>query len=200
MMTKSETTLERILAAARALFLERNYADVSMSRIASVAEVTKGALYHHFSSKEELYLEMLHSDLRKKLELFVEAASAPGSCRERLGRLTLAFLTLPPEQRNVMRLVRRDINIFRGQARADLIKAYQRTLPEPIEEILREGCERGELSTIDPRLLAWNFVAQVEVALTPFADTLFEDLDSKLACVLELFFHGAAQPTDGATA
>lgn len=191
MRTQSETTIERILATARALFLERNYADVSMNRIASGTEVTKGGLYHHFSSKEELYLILLHSDLRHMRELLREAAAEPGTCRERLARLTRTFLGLPPEERNVMRLVRRDINIFRDQARDELVRAYQRTLPELIESILREGGKRGELAAIDPRLLSWSFVAQVEVILTPYAATRFEELDSKLDCVLDLFFNGA---------
>jgi AcrR family transcriptional regulator len=49
--TKSESTVSRILEAAEVLFLERAYADVTMDMIVRAAEVTKGGLYHHFSSK-----------------------------------------------------------------------------------------------------------------------------------------------------
>jgi len=191
MMTRSEETVERILATARRLFLEHNYADVSVDRIAKATEVTKGGIYHHFASKEELYLAMLHADFAHLGALFEEAAAAPGSCREKLGRLTRAFLSLPPIERRVMRLVRRDINTFTGPARARLIQGYQRALPERVEAVLTEGIEHGELQRSDPRLLAWSFVSLVEVALTPYADTVFEDLDHKLEFVLDQFFHGA---------
>ena len=59
-----------IMAAAENLFIERNYADVTMDQIASGAQVTKGAVYYHFSGKEELYLKMLHTDLEEKKKLF----------------------------------------------------------------------------------------------------------------------------------
>ena len=190
-MTRSEETVERILATARRLFLDHNYADVSVDRIARETEVTKGGIYHHFASKEELYLAMLRADFEHLAALFEEATAPPGSCREKLARLTRAFLSLSPIERRVMRLVRRDINTFDDPARAELIRGYQRALPERIEELLHEGFERGELRRSDPRLLSWCFVALVEVALTPYADTVFEDLEHKLEFVLDQFFHGA---------
>jgi AcrR family transcriptional regulator len=230
MTAKSPETAERILAAARELFLEHNYADVPVDRIAGAAEVTKGGLYHHFASKEKLYLAMLHANLGRLRALFLEAPeapaahqaarrgrprvvagsgeglpppqkkTAPGACRERLGRLTRAFLLLPPVERRVIGLVRRDINTFSGPERAELIESYQRALPRLIEEIIREGIERGEITRADPRLLSWSYVAQVEVALTPYADSLFEDVESRLDFVLDRFFHGTLPLSQETTA
>jgi len=197
---RSEATIERILATARQLFLEHPYADVSVDRIAKATQVTKGGIYHHFDSKEELYLAMLHADFEHLSALFEEATAAPGTCREKLGRLTRAFLTLPPVERRVMRLVRRDLNTFAEPTRTDLIRGYQRALPERIERVLLEGIDRGELRASDPRLLSWSFVALVEVALTPYSDTVFEDVDEKLEFVLDQFFHGAVPPSEETTA
>jgi len=189
--TKSNATVARVLDSARLLFLERNYADVTMSQIAAKAAVTKGALYHHFDSKEELYVRFLLEDLEQKRALHAQALLAGASARERLEFLTRAFLELPAERRDVISLVRRDINVFRGAVREELIRAYQHALPELVEEILRAGIERGELKPGDPRLLSWHFVAMVEVLLTPYADGAL-DTEAKLATVLNLFFGGAA--------
>ena len=46
-------------AAAEKLFVEKNYADVSMRDIAQAAGVSTGALYHHFPAKDKLYYAML---------------------------------------------------------------------------------------------------------------------------------------------
>ena len=73
---KSETTVSGILAAAEALFLVKNYADVSMEDIAEAAGVTKGALYHHFASKEALYVAMMQGSMGDWLET-ITAASNP---------------------------------------------------------------------------------------------------------------------------
>ncbi|MGD8413127.1 MAG: helix-turn-helix domain-containing protein, partial [Candidatus Latescibacterota bacterium] len=139
MLTKSEATIANILAAATSLFTARNYADVTMDQIAVACDVTKGALYHHFSSKEELYLALMHSDLASKRAMFEEAIAAGRDCRDRLRRLTEVFFDLPKESREVIKLVRRDINIFDEPARRQLVKAYQDSLPDLIERVIRDG-------------------------------------------------------------
>ena len=48
-----ERTRQRLLAEAQRLFRERGYAATSLEQIAEAAEVTKGAIYGHFASKEE---------------------------------------------------------------------------------------------------------------------------------------------------
>lgn len=49
-------TRERLLAEAERLFREQGYAATTLEQIATAAEVTKGAIYGHFSSKEDLLL------------------------------------------------------------------------------------------------------------------------------------------------
>lgn len=192
MLTKSANTVANILASAGALFVTRNYADVTMDQIAEASHVTKGALYHHFSSKEDLYLELMRTDFTEKRALFGEAIASGGTCRERLRRLTAVFFDLPVESREIARLVRRDINVFADPARAELVRAYQASLPELIERVIRDGIRDGELALADPRLLSWHFVALVEVTLSRYADDLFHNADVKLDHVLDLFFTGAA--------
>ncbi len=195
-ISKSETTVPNLLAAARTAFVAKNYAEVTMDEIARAAGVTKGALYHHFASKQALYLEMMHADLQEKRDLFRLAVERPGSCRARLSRLTEHFLDLPPEKRDLIKLVRRDINIFKDPQREKLVRAYQAALPEQIEAVLREGIEEGELAPTDARLLSWMYVAMVEVLLTHYAATLFEDDEAMLEAVLDLFFAGAGQAAE----
>lgn len=197
MLTKSETTIASILDTAATLFVETSYAEVSMSDIARAAELTKGAIYHHFSSKEELYLAMLHRDLAQKQALFESAVHSDGSCRERLAQLTRAFHELPRETRRLTRLVRRDVNSFKDPARNELIRAYHACLPEPVEKILRDGIIGGELAPTDPRLLSWHYVAMVEVVLSDYADRTLDTVDGKLGHVLDLFFAGAGANPSG---
>jgi AcrR family transcriptional regulator len=59
-------TRERLISEAQRLFRERGYAATSLEQIAEAAEVTKGAIYGHFSSKEDLLLSV------------IEAAPKPG--------------------------------------------------------------------------------------------------------------------------
>lgn len=196
---RSEATSARIIAAARTLFVAKNYADVTTDMIAGAAGVTKGGLYHHFPSKEQLYISMILDDLDRKRRLFEQAVAAQGNCRDRLAKLTRDFLEQPDEERKLTRLVRRDINIFTGEERDRLVRAYQLALPEQIEAIIREGIEDGELAPGDPRILSWSFVALVEVVIGRYANHVLGSTEARLDHVLELFFDGAAAKPIGGT-
>ncbi len=56
-----EHTRQRLLAEAQRLFRERGYAATSLEQIAAAAEVTKGAIYGHFASKEDLMISALEA-------------------------------------------------------------------------------------------------------------------------------------------
>jgi AcrR family transcriptional regulator len=56
-----ERTRQRLLAEAQRLFRERGYAATSLEQIAEAAEVTKGAIYGHFASKEDLMISALEA-------------------------------------------------------------------------------------------------------------------------------------------
>lgn len=190
-VSKSETTMHAILDAAEALFVQRAYADVSMRDIAEAAEVTTGALYHYFPSKEQLYYEMMQAYLGHVRQASLQAVPPNGGCRARLRLLTRVFLALPPEQRSLMNLVRRDINVFKGHTRQGLVRAYQATVPDLVEAVVRDGIRSGELKRRDARWLAWAFVAIVETMLSDYAEHKLGDMDGRLEAALALFFEGA---------
>jgi AcrR family transcriptional regulator len=52
-------TRERLISEAQRLFRERGYFATSLDQIALAADVTKGAIYGHFSSKEDLLLSAI---------------------------------------------------------------------------------------------------------------------------------------------
>jgi AcrR family transcriptional regulator len=52
---RAADTRESLIAAARALFAEHGFADVALETIVRAAGVTRGALYHHFPDKSELF-------------------------------------------------------------------------------------------------------------------------------------------------
>jgi AcrR family transcriptional regulator len=74
---RSEATRASLVAAARALFAERGYSGVPTEAIVQRAGVSRGALYHQFTDKEDLLRAVLHELSRELAE-----ASATAALRE----------------------------------------------------------------------------------------------------------------------
>src|SRR5438046_5118394 len=77
---QSEATRAALIAAARELFAMRGYAAVATEEIVRAAGVTRGALYHHFAGKVELF-EAVYEDVERRLVEQI-AASALSSASD----------------------------------------------------------------------------------------------------------------------
>jgi len=71
---RSAETIAAIEAAARKLFAGRGFAETSIDDIAARAGVAKGAVYHHFASKEAIFARLVDA---VQAELAAELAGAP---------------------------------------------------------------------------------------------------------------------------
>jgi AcrR family transcriptional regulator len=56
---RTEATRLALIEAARALFVGKGYGDTSTPEIATAAGITRGALYHHFADKRDLFRQVL---------------------------------------------------------------------------------------------------------------------------------------------
>lgn len=61
---RSEASIETLLGVARTAFGADGYARVSLDGVAAAAKMTKGAVYHHFGSKEALFEEVFRREHR----------------------------------------------------------------------------------------------------------------------------------------
>src|SRR5919197_1706774 len=96
---RRETTRAALLAAARELFAERGYAGVSTEEIVERAGVTRGALYHHFRGKDDLFRAVCEQIEREVTERIAAGARRGGEPVEVLRAGAVMFLDacLEPE-------------------------------------------------------------------------------------------------------
>ena len=66
-------TGRRILAAATAQFAEHGYAEASVDDIATISGVTRGAVYHHYSSKPKLFAAVAEAQQQALSETIAQA-------------------------------------------------------------------------------------------------------------------------------
>src|SRR5690349_22460513 len=77
---EAQATRDELIDAALELFSERGYADVGTEEIVARANVTRGALYHHFEDKRDLFravFERVEEDLVQKIAATMEGAGDP---------------------------------------------------------------------------------------------------------------------------
>jgi AcrR family transcriptional regulator len=89
---QADATRTSLTAAARQLFTERGYAATSTTEIVERAGVTRGALYHHFAAKEDLFravFEQLEDAVTKHV---AQEALTSADPLEQLRRGTRAYL------------------------------------------------------------------------------------------------------------
>lgn len=70
---RAEATRRALLEAAHTLFAGRGYAAVGTEELVARAGVTRGALYHHFRDKQDLF-RAVHEQLEQQLVAAVEAS------------------------------------------------------------------------------------------------------------------------------
>lgn len=75
---RSESTRRELLRVARQLFTELGYAQAPIEEVAERAGVTKGALYHHFRNKRELFQAVFEELEGELVEKVITAAAAAG--------------------------------------------------------------------------------------------------------------------------
>jgi len=89
---KSETR-DKILDAARELFVTEGYEGVSMRRVAEMIEYSPTAIYVHFADKNELFHELCQQDFGRLAEVFQSSAMStdPVERVKQIGRTYIEF-------------------------------------------------------------------------------------------------------------
>lgn len=89
---QSEATRAALLRVARELFAERGYAAVGTEEIVRRARVTRGALYHHFRDKRDLF-RVVHEKLEAEMATTIAAQLAEGDATDPLELLRTGVRT-----------------------------------------------------------------------------------------------------------
>ncbi len=162
-----------LLSKSMDAFAELGYAGASMNDIATRVGLRKSSLFHHFSNKEALYLEVLQKAIEDLGTLVLEAGIEQGSFLERLDLLGELVVKYLGQNVNVARLLMREMvegNRFSQGPVGEQVVAILRTTAV----FLEEGMASGDIAKQDPVQLAMSIVG---LHLTYFATA---ELTSKL--------------------
>lgn len=143
---KSKETRDKILRSASECFTDIGYHQTDVNQICDKAKITKGAFYYHFSSKQELFMDLLEiwiSDVADHLDISVSDSknvlelicSIPGNFSPvfaSAGKQLPVFLEI---------YVR---SILNNDLKKNTLKAYDRFI-EFFEGIIKKGRKDGSI-------------------------------------------------------
>ena len=155
------TTRERLVQAARHLLEEGGYAAASVQAIADRVGVSAGALYRHFASKAELFVEVFRDAAKRDLTAVDEAAT-PGSCVERLDAAIAAHARRALRRRRLAwALLYEPVDPLVDAERL----VYRREYCRRMAGLLRQGIAAGELPAQNVELSAAALVGAIAESL-----------------------------------
>jgi AcrR family transcriptional regulator len=189
---RSEETRKRILQAAEESFARYGYDATGVAAICAKAGISKGAFYHHFSSKQALFLDLLDDWLKGLDDNLSQARSESGSVPESLTAMTTRV-------REIFRQGGRQLPIFLeflNKATRDpsiwqaTIAPYRR-YHEYFAEIIEEGMKEGSVSSADSKQLAQILVSlAIGVILQAILDPYGADWEGVLREAIQRLLGG----------
>lgn len=143
-----ENRKNAILKAARKLFFEKGFRQVTVENIARKAEFSKGSIYLYFNSKEEIYSQILLNDIDKFHDRVADILQGPSSASEALIRVAEIYVDFFLNDRELFRILmnfmlhNNDMNLPED-INNHIIKTTNRTI-SIIEQVFKYGIEKGE--------------------------------------------------------
>lgn len=199
--------VERILVAAESLFAEHGFDAVSMSAIGEAAGVSKANVFHHFTSKNELYLAVLRNACRASVQHLDDLSRHEAPLTERLPQFAHAHLENLLEHGQVARLMLRELLSDNPRHSQELAEKVYGEKFSRFVAILRAGQQAGELrADIDPAMVATMLIGanvfffESRDVLRHFPDVSFTQHPKHYSTMLaDILLHGILPPHSATT-
>ena len=139
----------RILDLARGMLWSVGYHGLSMDRIASEMEYSKGTIYQHFPNKEEIILALANQALEQRLSMFEKASLSQSGSRQRMAAVGAAaeeFVERYPQHFAVEQIIRSPSMWEKtSQERRDYMRSCEHRCMQIVGGIVRDGIAQGDL-------------------------------------------------------
>lgn len=186
---KAQRKRDLILEKAKMLFIQRGYAATSMDELVKFTGASKGSIYYHFDSKEDLFIQLLAKQNQEWMEAWHDKKAKYGSFEEKLygiadhmvddfqNPLTKVAEEFYINQPNDNTLLNKLLAILQGPRALYL-------------EILEEGADQGIISPEDIEEVSVIFGSLLDGLSTTFYERSQEELRMLYRKGVSIFLQG----------
>ncbi len=145
-------TKRKIFETSMKLFAEKGYDATSVEEITSVVGVAKGTLYYHFSSKEEIFNFLVDEGMKLLQNSITIKISQKDNSIDKLKSILLIQLKIMYKYEDFITIILSQM--WGHDSRNVQCQQYVFKYLEIIEQIIKEGIERGEIINSDPETIS----------------------------------------------
>jgi AcrR family transcriptional regulator len=156
---------QSIKKAALKLFSEKGFYSTSTRELTEAAGVSKGTLYWHWKSKEEVAFSLVSDMLGDFLELIERARDEKGPVIERMGSLVAAVAELYYKETDYLRLLwkfRADRHYIFSPDYTEKVTSYYVRIRKGLESLVEQGMKSGEFRKVDSKQMAFIILGVTE--------------------------------------
>jgi AcrR family transcriptional regulator len=153
---EKESRKSAILKAARKLFFEKGFKSVTVESIAKKAELSKGAVYLYFKSKDEIYSQILLNEIDEFHKNITDLFMGEQRASDMLFQLSSIYVDFFLKERELFRILmtfmlHANHSNLPEDLQKHIIKSMNKSI-DVIEKIFQYGIDKGEFpSTINKR-------------------------------------------------
>lgn len=195
---EADVTRQKLLKAALVVFSHQGYSATRLEDIAAEAGVTRGAIYHHFGGKAELYNSLAATAAERVMPVIQQAIDEGGTPLTILRRLlvrTLEYVELDPDFRALNELIAFKTEVV-PELQDGLNKKVEGTrgMVAFLAQLVQQGIEVGEIrADVEPHDAALALMGlQNGLLMLWLLDPALFSLRQRAAAVADLWAQGLA--------
>jgi AcrR family transcriptional regulator len=149
---KQRELLEReelILNTAQTILHDHGYNHLTMDRIAETIEYSKGTIYNHFASKEDIVCALCCRHMSNLIEIFERASEMAGSTRERYSAIGIAYSLHhqlhPMDSQNIQTVKNNAVREKVSKERLNEMESLEQKTAKIAQDIVQQAIDCGDL-------------------------------------------------------
>ncbi|HEY2673846.1 MAG TPA: TetR/AcrR family transcriptional regulator [Rugosimonospora sp.] len=174
----------RVLDAAVDLFAEQGFDATSVQEVVERAQVTKGAMYHYFRSKDDLLYAIYHELITVQLAGLERIEAVDGPAPQTLRAIIVDLVVTTVARLGAATVSARELHKLAGERMATL-RAQRRRYHEGVRELIERGQRDGEfagtVSAQTATLMVFGIVNQLPQWYRPDGATSPRELADEIA-------------------
>lgn len=164
METKKDSTEEKILEAAKNIFVSKGMEGARMQEIADAAGINKALLHYYFRSKERLFEAIFSEIIKFAFPKLTQIVTSNAPLTEKIDQVVDAYIQLLKKHPFIPGFVMKELS----RDPSGLIKMALKfgVNPQVVLDQVEQAMDRGEIIRMKPQHLAVNIVS---MCVFPFA-------------------------------